>query len=692
MKLITNEMIKTKVGAMNRIKFKLILAFMLPVCCIILLGIVSYRKASSIIIDNYMTSMTQTLDMTGQYYTFSLGTVQADINEFYQDVELRDFYAGIYSITPTQEIKFFNSTLDVIKNTTWSDELIEDIYIISDNQSFLTTKAVDSNLYSQYVETEQGALVAADNSQYHWFAANPDLDELFVSKSSDYVIRMARRLVDADAIIIADINRKEILNILNSLNMGEESVLALVSGDGVEITSTKENEEVKAEGESIFFGSEYYQKAVDSEENSGLQYVEYKKETYLFLYHKIGKTGFIICSLVPKSNVIKQAADIKNVTMIIVPLTCILSILICIIIAGGISKTITYMMKQLKKVAQGDLTVEIKTKRRDEFSFLAQDITDMISNMKILIQKVKDVGMELVSTIDLLADTSKIFVHTTVDIQGAVNDIESGVTQLDVNSEDCLCQMSSLSDKINLVNENTDRISKITNATGQSIDEGIHSMDELNAKAQNTTLITGRVIETIELLETKTKKIGRIVSVINEIAEQTNLLSLNASIESARAGAAGRGFAVVADEIRKLADQSLNSANQIHTIILEIMQNTSEAVKTAKEAEVIVQSQKIAVNNTTHSFGVMDQQIEELAKETSSILANVKNMEQARATTEEAIQSISAVSEETTACSATVSSTVEFQIDAVNRLDDAATKLLSDANNLEEAINQFKIN
>ncbi|MGB4661189.1 MAG: methyl-accepting chemotaxis protein [Mobilitalea sp.] len=672
------------------IQLTLMLAFMIPISCIIALGIISYNKAAKIIIHNYETSMSQTLDMTGQYFSFSLGTVQADLDEIYQSVDLRDYFDGIYNLSPTKEIQLFNATQDSMKNKSWSDDLIENMYILSDDKSFLTTKPESDQLYASYAATEQGAEVAADDSIYHWFGANTDQDELLGSDSSKYAIRVARNLETADAILMADINKDEILKILNRLSMGTGSYLALVSKDGNEIQPENGN----AEGsitENVFYGQEYYQNAMMSDKSSDAQYIQYKKDTYLFLYNKIGTTGFMICSLIPKSMIVNQVSDVKWITLMIVLFTCIISAVVCAVIAGGIGNTLRHMKKQLKKVSQGDLTIEIKSKRKDEFSSLALDITNMIISMKELIEKVKDVGVELVSTINLLADTSKTFVNSTDDIQVAVAEIEAGIIQLDENSEDCLGQMSTLSDKINLVHVNINRISEITNTTEQSIDTGILTMEELNAKAQDTTLITNRVIDIIKLLEAKTMQIGNIVGVINEISEQTNLLSLNASIESARVGAAGRGFEVIANEIRKLADNSLKSSSQIQKIIKEIVQNIKEAVNTAEEAEVVVSLQKLALNNTSNSFNVMDLQIVEMITEANAIIKNVADMEQARVTTEEAIQSISAVSEETTACSDSVSTTVKAQRDAVNQVDDTVKKLLCDADILSEAINRFKI-
>ncbi|MBP1755462.1 MAG: hypothetical protein H6Q59_1860, partial [Firmicutes bacterium] len=95
--------------------------------------------------------------------------------------------------------------------------------------------------------------------------------------------------------------------------------------------------------------------------------------------------------------------------------------------------------------------------------------------------------------------------------------------------------------------------------TQEVITQGIHIMDDLGTKSNDTSNITKEVILDIENLDHLSLTIGSIVSTIAEIAEQTNLLSLNASIEAARAGKSGLGFAVVAEEIRKLAAHSTES-------------------------------------------------------------------------------------------------------------------------------------
>lgn len=685
---------KKSFSIFQEIHTKLILGFLLPVCCIIVLGIISYQKAHTVIVGNYEKSISQTLDMTGQYFTFSLGMVRSQIDEFYTDVDINDYFAGLYRISATKEIQFLNSTTEALKKKIRTDDLLENVYILSsDNDSMVTTKADDEELYTKYMESAQGQKIATDSSRYYWFGSNNEMDGLLQTDSTSSALRLARKFKKGNTCVIADISNKAVLEILTRINMGESSIIGLVTEDGVEIIPDNEEDlsAMRVGKEPIFYGKKFYEEAITNEKENAFDYINYNNENYMFVYSKVGTTGAMICAMVPEANIIGQVKDIKNITFVVVVLASILALLTGSIISGDLSKAINYMANVLRKAAGGDFTVELKVNRNDELGILAKDLSNMITHVKGLIQEVKEVGDALFADANQVAISSKVYVESTDNIKQAISEIEEGIVQLDENSADCIGQMDSLSNKITLVANSTSQIKNITDATEKAIDSGILAMSVLNEKTKYSTEIMSNVIAAIKQLEEKSKSIESIIEVINEIAEETNLLSLNASIESARAGIYGRGFSVVADEIKKLSDQSKESTNQIRGIIEDILSNTAMAVKIAEQADVIVLQQESAVNNTTESFTIMDRQIELLMNELKSILNNIENMEHAKIKTSEAIMSISAVSEETTACTNTVSDTAHHQLDAATQLDESSSELLNRAKQLELAMNQFHI-
>lgn len=172
---------------------------------------------------------------------------------------------------------------------------------------------------------------------------------------------------------------------------------------------------------------------------------------------------------------------------------------------------------------------------------------------------------------------------------------------------------------------------------------------------------------------------------------QTNLLSLNASIEAARAGEAGRGFAVVAEEIRKLADQSMEAANQIQNTVKDITEQNKEAVSTAGKAEEIVSSQIEALTRTINVFKKINLHVNSLADNFKDIIERLKTIETVKEGALTSIQNISAVTQQTAASSEEMNATAILQMEAVEQLSKSANILENDAKKLVEAIKIFKI-
>lgn len=673
----------------QRIKIKLIAAFMVIVICIIILGVSSYSKSSSSITNTYEESAGQTMKMMVEYLDLAFTNIQSNYKPYLNTQELEYYFKGLYLSDNIKQSTTFNSYKTQFGKTVTTDPLVSNFYLISDTvDSITTTQSTVDNLYSLYIATEDGAQVKEDKYSFYWFGNQPELDDALNTSSDKYGIRLARHFQGSNTILLVDVRRDIIVNTLSSLDAGEDSVVGLITQDNKEILS---KEAFYEDGSAVFTSEEFFRTALNGEEVSGAADVSTHGKDYLFLFHKLSNQNAVLCSLIPKSHILAQVKDIRNNTIVLVIISSILAIFLGTYFSNGIGSTINNITHQLRKVAKGDLTIAVKTRRKDEFQLLTQGITDMISNMKLLIQNVNDMSNELTEAAAFVSSSSTTFMQTSQDIQYAISDIESGVNQLDVDSADCLSQMDTLSMKISTVSQNTAQISTLTTKTNASIKNGMESMSGLNDSALATSQITSKVIVSIEQLEARSRSISHIVDAINDIAEETNLLSLNASIEAARAGEAGKGFSVVAEQIRKLADQSLNSANEINKIIEEMIAQTHDVVETAKQAESIVDTQKKAVNTTTNSFNEMSGQITHLVTSLSTITSNVETMGISRDTTLSAIESISAISEETSAASSNVADTAVKQLDSVTKLDSAASNLAKRAEELTQLLKQFTL-
>jgi methyl-accepting chemotaxis protein len=678
---------KSEVVFFRSIQFRMIAAFLVPVLCIIVLGVASYEKASDGIINSYKNSTEQTADMMQQYISLIATSEKDEFKTYLTDSEFTSYFVGLSGTNSDLTTK--KSYEDQLRNKLALDTKIKSVFFLADggNSIYISTASLPAEAYSIYSESGQGALVTANSYDWFVFGQNTEADEGLNIDTSTYSLRLVRKLNDSKAVMMINLDASFIRNAMLSLDPGEDGYVTLVSSDGAEFYADTEAQPEN----TLVYGTSFYQDAMESESTSGNRIVSIDGRNYLFVYSKLELGDVMVAALIPESVMLQETADIKQLSVILTIIAAIIAMLLGTLISRQMSGTIQYILRQLRKVSKGDLTIHLTSKRKDEFGLLCDGVNDTVAHVKGLIEHVNEVSGQLTAAAAYVSEASGMFLETSQDIQNAVSEIEIGVNRLDSGSEDCMTQMDSLSGKITNVSQNADEIGKLTSTTGDTISNGIESVQGLTASAQSTTEITQNVILAIQELELKSKSISKIVSAINDIAEQTNLLSLNASIEAARAGEAGRGFAVVAEEIRKLSDQCLGSAGQISTIVNEIVEKTQDVVSIAQQAEEVVSTQAGAVEETTASFRQIDQQVESLLAALATISTNVQEMNSSRSETLEAIESISAVSAETAACSSTVYSSAGSQLDAIKDLDQAAQDLRERADKLVDVLGTFSV-
>lgn len=677
------------------IRTTLIVSFFVPVALIVVLGIISYSKASEGIITNYEASNLTSLNMTGKYFSLELKNVASRASELSKSDELKQYYAGALQDKPADEMSAIEEVQNQVKNIGNVDPYLENIYIIGNYGHGLSKSGTfELKSFSEFQNSYEVKTLVESGTTAIWIGSHPYIDEHINSNGpaniDNYSLSYMSSFIDArnkrSGYIITDIKKSFITDTLAETDFGKGSITGLITQDGREILH----------GEGLdnfsFLDYDFYKKAVDAPEPLGYEYVTYNGDRYLYIYTRMPAASSLLCTLIPESHILEQVRDVRTVTLAFVILAAIIAVLIGSYISTGLSNVVKKTNQILNQVSKGDLTPQLQIKRRDEFGVLGNSINHMIRNMRELIRKMMVASTTVAESSASVTDTSNLLFRATKDISMTVNDIGQGINQQAQDTESCLVHMSNLAEQINTVHENTDEIQRIANSTKEIIGQGIITVDNLGEKAKGTSDITKSVIIDIENLVKESNMISSIIGTINEIAKQTNLLSLNASIEAARAGEAGKGFAVVASEIRKLAEQSSEAVNQIRVIINQIHNQTQKTVETARQAEDIVASQEQALDNTIKVFGDINAHVESLTENIRMIVDGIINMEKAKNDTLSANESISATSEESAAAANELGVTVDEQLHAVERLNESAKKLGVQAKELEVTVQSFKVN
>lgn len=672
------------------IKMQLVIGFIIPIVFVILVGAVSYKKAESGMIENFELSAQSTMETQMEYIDFGLSLIHSDAVQLKLDSEIQSLVGGTYANDHSKTAAVHNKTLSALNVKTTLNSFIDNIYIIpkSNNaiMSTVTGYKASAGFYEKWAATQEGKGVIKEEA--NWMGEHPEMDALSGYDPENYILSFVSAFSNNAAVIVVDISKEAIRESLSRIDVIEGAMIGFVTEDGREIVV----QEDAGNTEIIFFEQEFFQNIMADGEKAGTNYVNYNGKPYLFSFCKSEETGAMLTYMVPEEKVTASAEEIRKVTVILVIAACMIAILIGTAISVNISGGMNSIIKRLKKVSEGNLTVAMKTSGKSEFSLLNRHIAEVIGNTRKLIQDVEKIVTMVNDASVSVGQVSVKMESSSGGIIRSLQEIDEGVSQQAVDLQQCLHRMDDLSHTIEHISTEIGRTAKNSENTKQIVSKSIGTMEILSAQTHNTITITSQVREDIKILEKKSSEIRGFVDIISDIASQTNLLSLNASIEAARAGDAGRGFAVVAEEIRKLADGSNQAASEINKVVEMIEKQTVETVKNAKRAEEIVVEQGKTVNNTKEAFGEIYQSTESIIGDITEIAANVKNMDSQRDETLEAISSISAVSEQTAASSNAVYNIAQGQMDIVVSLKDASEELKNKMEELKEAISVFTTN
>ena len=321
----------------------------------------------------------------------------------------------------------------------------------------------------------------------------------------------------------------------------------------------------------------------------------------------------------------KVCREIYARSNLITWLIIISSILLVVILSYRLYSDIKQPIEEISRVSiaigHGNLQVETRVFREDEFGELSKQYNNTIDQMRSLIS-------QLQQTAEQVAASSQELSAISQQSSSMTQTIASNAANVSSNAGQQVAVISAMNQKIEAVADEIAQTDQIANASKENTDlageraaKGLNLINNASGQMQQIENSVGTTSELIQTLGERSNEIGQIVDAISAISSQTNLLALNAAIEAARAGEHGRGFAVVAEEVRKLAEESQKATEKIAELIKLIQIETQSAVQSMDKSGQEVQRGITAVKESGEAF-------DELAKMAGQIGTNVNSITQ----------------------------------------------------------------
>lgn len=669
--------------------FKLIVAFMIPVMFLALLGVISYNTAAEKIVEKYEETLCGTMTAFSMYVDQMCENVESRALEVVNSEDFTGYYVKYYKKPASESAPYYRGIKDTLQKIQGTISYVAGYQVIPENGNPVTSGSyvIPADAYSSFLEAEGNVFLEGKNEC--WMGVHAYLDETLKLEQNDYGISYIRKFVKKNGFLVLDISYDSLFEILESMNLGDGSIAALVTPDGREILLC--DADGKEEIAEVFWESDFFGQVLETEEESGSTNVMYNGQQQVFAYSKIGDTGMYLCCLIPKTNITGEVAGIKWSTVFCVLVASLISMSVGIVMAKGISGVVRKVSKTMDRVSEGDFTASVNVHRNDEFGVMAANIGSALGEICGILGRVRSFSGKVVSSAEKVSETADNVVGTGDSIDCAVAEMAQGVQQQAAETETSLKMMSALSDTVNSIHDCTREMMAEAGTTRAAIEEGKEVIDNLDAQIREASDVTAVLIHEMGNVREQSDTIGNIVNVIHEIAEQTNLLALNASIEAARAGQAGTGFAVVAEEIRKLAEQSAQAGRKVKEIAESIHSASGSMEATAGLVNGNMELQTTALNKAVTAFELVNTHVTGLVEGLEGVAEHVNDIMTQRDEVLRNISGISEVSESAAAFTQEISASIREQVNAIRILSKEAEMLKDETGNLDEILKKFKI-
>ncbi|MBB6679000.1 methyl-accepting chemotaxis protein [Cohnella lubricantis] len=360
-----------------------------------------------------------------------------------------------------------------------------------------------------------------------------------------------------------------------------------------------------------------------------------------------------------------------------------------------------FMMQTLKplrrlaavagQAAGGDLTVSVQVNGSNEVGRASQAFNQMLSGLRSLVQQIQSTSSEVSQAALDLQMSSEQTSRATQEIAKSVQAVSAGSeTQLQ-SSQECQRSMSEMALGIQRIAESSSVVSELAADTSRRASDGesviLSTVTQMQSIERNVSTTVGSMQNVAEL----SSQINDILVMISDVAKRTNLLALNASIEAARAGEHGRGFAVVATEIRKLAESSRVSSEQITEMLQNADASIQQSVGALTATMTEVRSGSVVAERAGETFRSIVESIRKVTAQVQEVSAASEEMSASSEEIAASLEELERIAANATDQTAQVAAASQEQLATIEEVAGSSTHLRELADGLREEIGRFRL-